>query len=88
MLEERRDFKIGVIVMRIELADLTEQLQSFLLVGGGARLACLDLCQQADSFIAVLETSARDHRVQVGLCSLEVAHVELDFGKAEECLII
>ena len=58
LLEEGRDFKIGVVIMWVQLADLPEQLKCFLLVGGCARLAGFDLGQQSDGFIAVLEPSA------------------------------
>ena len=88
LLEKSRDFKIGVVIVRVELADLTEQLQSFLLVGRGPRLASFDLGQQANGLVAVLVAWTPNHSVEVSLSHLEVTHVEEHLREAEESRVI
>ena len=88
LLKKRRDFKIGIEILWIQLKDVTEQLECFVQVLWLLNLPSFDLSEQADGLIAVFIPGTRQHGVEMRLCNLEVAHLKEHFRQAEERLVI
>ena len=88
LLEETCDFKVGVVVEGVQLAHVPEELESLILILWSTRLPSLDLGQEPDSFIAIFVPRAGQHGVQVLLGRLEISHMEVHLGLAEECLVV
>ena len=82
------NLKVSVVVKWIQLYDSTEELKGLALVGGLFGLPRLYLGQQAQSFVAVLVFRAGKHAVEVLLCGLKVAVMELHLGKTEKSLVV
>ena len=87
-LKKGCNLKVSVVVEWIQLYDSTEELESLALVDGLFGLSRLYLGQQAQCFVAVLVLRAGKHAVEVLLCGLEVAVMELHLGKAEKGLVV
>lgn len=58
LLEQASNLKVGVIVLRVELANMPEQLQCLVLVLWGTRLTSLYLSQESYSFVTVFVPGA------------------------------
>ena len=58
LLEQAGNLKVGVIVLRVKLANVPEQLQCLILVLWRARLTSLYLSQESYSFVTVFVPGA------------------------------
>ena len=79
LLEKRRDLKVSIEVLRIQLEHVTEQLERFVQVLWLLDLPRFDLSEQAYGLVAVFISWTRQHGVQMRLCNLEVAHLKEHF---------
>ena len=88
LLKKRRDLKVGIEVLWIQLKHVTEQFKCFVQVLWLLDLPSFNLSEQADGLIAVFVPGTRQHSVKMRLRNLEVAHLKEHFRQAEQRLVI